>query len=223
MSKKVYKDAELPLFEIIINDNDTTGIKLLSLVADPAILIKGNLFSEMKERDLKFKVDEKKMIIAGPAMVPGLKIVRKDDDGNKYNVVFSADTINKMINKFNKDNNNKSINVAHTTQMAPAFIAQQFLVTDSTFTDARSYGFKDLPVGTWFTVVQVENTKEGKKFWDEDVVGKEQYGFSIEGLMSELPAFSSIKEIIDMKPKSMDEYIQDMTEEEINAFIKSIK
>jgi hypothetical protein len=26
-----------------------------------------------------------------------------------------------------------------------------------------------------------------------------------------------------MKPKSMDEYIQDMTEEEINAFIKSIK
>jgi hypothetical protein len=43
--KKKYNDAEYPVYEIVVDDTDNTGIRLLSIVEDPAIEMKGVAFS----------------------------------------------------------------------------------------------------------------------------------------------------------------------------------
>ncbi len=58
--------------------------------------------------------DEEKRIVVGPAMVPDLKIFRKDEMGRPYYVYFSADTIKMIAEKYMRykyiDNNDTNHN-----------------------------------------------------------------------------------------------------------------
>jgi hypothetical protein len=133
-------------------------------------------------------------MIVGPAMIANKKIIRKDNNGDMYYVYFTPETIRMMVNKFNSSNNNKSINVDHSNQMVDAYIQQNWIVEDSTYDKSRFYGF-NLPVGTWFIEVKVED----KEFWSSQIKDEGKYGFSIEGLMNQklVEMSSSIDEIID--------------------------
>jgi hypothetical protein len=53
-----------------------------------------------KKKDQKFQVDDEKRIIVGPAMVPDLRIPRKDSEGNLYEVYFSSETIKMIAEKY---------------------------------------------------------------------------------------------------------------------------
>ena len=79
--KKINEEA-LPLYEIFINEDDETGMNLISVVEKPAIEIKGYAFSDIVE--LEFKQEEDKQIIVGPALIPNKKI-RRQIHPNKRN------------------------------------------------------------------------------------------------------------------------------------------
>ena len=53
MAKKMFKDSEAPLYEIMIEEDGNTGIRLISLVQDPAIEVTGLAFS--KQENFEFK------------------------------------------------------------------------------------------------------------------------------------------------------------------------
>jgi hypothetical protein len=179
--KKVYKDAELPVFEIVCSENmnDPTGIRLLSLVDEPAIEQKCLMFSKEDLKDYSFKADATKQMLVGPMMIANMKILRKDEDGNKYFVLFKPETIELMVNKFMKGDNNHSINVDHSEVMVNAYISQIWIVQD---TYQSGYGFK-LPVGSAMCCVKIEDSQ----FWNQQVKGEGKFGFSIEGLMDQKP------------------------------------
>ena len=64
--KKQYKDAEYPVYEIVVDDSDTTGIRLLSIVEDPAIEMKGVAFNYVGNiKNYEFKAQEDKQMIVG--------------------------------------------------------------------------------------------------------------------------------------------------------------
>ena len=197
--KKMYNDEELPCYEIAIDDYDNTGIKFVSIVAEPATEVMGYAFE--KQSNYEFKADKDKQIIVGPAMIPGKKILRKDDNGNKYNVVFTKETILQMVQKFNANGSNRRINLDHSKQMVQAYVMESWLVDDTYYDKSRMYGF-DVPVGTWMISVKVED----EKFWKDEVRGLGKYGFSIEGLMSQKPTNMSIEKVIN--ELSEDELLQ---------------
>jgi hypothetical protein len=171
---------DLPVYEVTCEDGNVEGIKMVSLVADPAIEMKGMYFSSNLGKDFSFKQINDKQIIVGPAMVPNKKILRKDENDNYYYVYFTPQTIKKMVDKFLKENNNRSINVDHSSQMVDGFIQASWIVEDSTFDKSRYYGF-NLPVGSWFIEAKIED----KNFWMNDVKEDGKFGFSIEGVMSQ--------------------------------------
>jgi hypothetical protein len=175
--KKINEEA-LPLYEIFINDDDDTGMNLISVVEKPAIEIKGYAFSDVVE--LEFKQQEDKQIIVGPALIPNKKIRRQDEDGNMYYVFFSKETIEKMVEKFNRYGSNRKINVEHTDRMIDAFIMEDWIVEDQYYDKSKKYGF-EVPVGTYMIKVKVED----KNFWMEEVKGNGKFGFSIEGLLGQ--------------------------------------
>lgn len=169
---------KLPVYEIMIDDNDETGISLISLVDEPAIMTKGMAFSQNSV--MTFKEVEDKQIIVGPALIPDMKIYREDDKYGQYYVKFSKETIVKMVEKFNKYGSNRRINIDHSNRMVDAFIMEDWIIDNEVYDKSRIYGF-ELPVGTYMIMVKVED----KDFWLEEVKGNQKFGFSIEGLLGQ--------------------------------------
>lgn len=180
MKRNKVRIEDLPIFEITCDDDGTQGIRLVSLVKDPAIEVKGMYFNKEEAKDYAFKSVEDKQIVVGPAMIPNKKILRKDEDGNMYWVYFTPETIKQMVAKFNSENNNKSINVDHSNKMVNGFILSNWIVEDPTYDKSRYYGF-NLPVGSWFIEVKIDD----KEFWLNEIKDLGKYGFSIEGLMGQ--------------------------------------
>lgn len=171
---------KLPVYEIVVDDNDDTGIQLISLVDEPAIAMKGMMFNQ-EQSVMSFKeVGGDKQIIVGPALIPNMKIYREDDKFGQYYVVFTKETIEKMVEKFNKYGSNRKINIDHSNQMVNAFIMEDWIVENEVYDKSRMYGF-EVPVGTYMIMVKVEDTD----FWNEEVKGNEKFGFSIEGLLGQ--------------------------------------
>ena len=200
---KKIKDENLPVYEIFINDDDETGMNLISVVENPAIEIKGYAFSEVVE--LEFKKEEDKQIIVGPALVPNKKIKRQDEYGNLYYVFFSKETIEKMVEKFNRYGSNRKINFEHTDRMIDAFIMEDWIVEDAYYDKSKKYGF-EVPVGTYMIKVKVED----KDFWMEEVKENGRYGFSIEGLLGQ--QLVSMSELIEEEMASYTDYPKAATE-----------
>ena len=146
-----------------------------------------------------FHFNEEKQIIAGPAIIPDLKIYRYDEDLGEYYVMFERPTIEKMVEKFNKLQKEAKINLEHSDRIAPAFIKGSWIIEDSENDKSKMYGFTDLPVGTWFIEVKIEDNE----FWMSEVKAKNRNGFSIEGLMG-----IQLSAILKQEFQSYDDYPQ---------------
>lgn len=176
--KKIDQD-KLPTYEIVIDEFDETGISLISLVEDPAIMVKGMAFNNNSMMSFK-QVDDDKQIIIGPALIPDMKIYREDDKFGQYYVTFSKETIAKMVEKFNKYGSNRKINIDHSNMMVDAFIIEDWLTEDLVYDKSRKYGI-EVPVGTYMIMVKIED----KEFWQNEVKDNGKFGFSIEGMLGQ--------------------------------------
>jgi hypothetical protein len=195
--KKVDPDR-LPVYQIIVEDGDDTGISLISLVQDPAIVMKGMAFNNKEV--MSFKEVGDKQIIIGPALIPDMKIYREDEKYGQYYVTFTKETIAKMVEKFNKYGSNRKINIDHSNQMVDAFIVEDWITEDAVYDKSRKYGI-EVPIGTYMIMVKIEDTN----FWLEEVKGNEKFGFSIEGLLGQ--------QLVSLKKQEVT--IDDLTEEDL--------
>jgi len=170
-------EKTIPTYYITIDEMEDGGIDLISLVENPAIMIKGLAFNNEQKR-FEFKYDNDKQIIAGPAIIPDLPIYRYDDELGEYYVVFKKETIEKMVDKFNQKPKQLPINLEHSSEIVPAFIKGSWIIEDSINDKSQMYGFTDLPVGTFFIEVKITDKEYWKKIKESD-----KTGFSIEGMM----------------------------------------
>jgi hypothetical protein len=194
--KKIDKE-KLPVYQIVVEDGDDTGISLISLVQDPAIVMKGMAFNNKEV--MSFKEVGDKQVIVGPALIPDMKIYREDEKYGQYYVTFTKETIAKMVEKFNKFGSNRKINIDHSNQMVDAFIMEDWIVEDTVYDKSRKYGI-EVPIGTYMIMVKIEDTK----FWLEEVKGNEKFGFSIEGLLGQ--------QLVSLSKQAT---IDDLTEEDL--------
>jgi hypothetical protein len=131
------------------------------------------------------QTDDEKKIVLGPAMIPNLKIVRKDEFGYPYYVYFSAETIRKinekyMMNKYTDNNDENHDGKA----VKDVYVIESWIKEDENDKSGK-YGFQDLPVGTWFVSMKVNNPDTWKK-----IKNKELNGFSVSGFFEEIQKFS---------------------------------
>ena len=133
----------------------------------------------------KFQTDEEKRMVVGPAMVPDLKIFRRDLFGNPYYVYFSADTIKMIAEKYmrNKyiDNNDENHN---GKAVSDVYVVESWIKEDKE-DKSNKYGYGDLPIGTWFVSMKVRNDE----VWNK-VKNNELRGFSVSGYFEEIAEFA---------------------------------
>lgn len=126
---------------------------------------------------LAFAVEKEQQILVGPAMVPDMEILRKDEEsGEVYYVKFSKETIAKIQEKFMRETRLGSTNLDHNEEVhGGSFIFESWLVEDAN-DKANSVYKLGVPVGTWMVKMKVTDPK----VWEMVKQGKYQ-GFSIEG------------------------------------------
>ena len=82
----------MKIFNIVINEDDNTGMDTISLVSSPAVGVNFLKFEEQKEiKKLSFDAD--KHIITGVVALAGIPIYRYDKEIGDYYVVFTSEVI----------------------------------------------------------------------------------------------------------------------------------
>jgi hypothetical protein len=199
------KDNMEELFELVLQDEED-GVFANSLVASPAI----ERDYVWLNKEIQFAaISDEKMLVAGPMLIPNKKILRIGEDGKKYYVYFSPETIEKVARKFMKNKLLSEVTLEHGSKTAGVTMVESWIVESPTKDKSNIYGFT-LPKGTWFSIYSVE---DNPKVW-EKVKSGEFNGFSIEGLFEHKK--SNLK-------LSIEKEIDELTEDEAELFLSQIK
>ena len=132
-----------------------------------------------------FAIDsEDKRIVIGPAMIPDLKIFRKDKQGNPYYVYFSSETIKMIAEKYMKnkyiDNNDEMHN---GKAVSDVYVIESWIKEDE-HDKSTKYGYESMPIGTWFVSMRIKNDETWKKVKEGHL-----NGFSVSGFFEEVADF----------------------------------
>jgi len=192
------------IVELIIdedNKENQDGVFAISLVEQPAIESDFIALSkEEKQVEVQFQMqDKEKQLLTGAVLIPNKQILRIDRETNSdYYVYFSRDTIRKASELFMMNDNQHNHTLHHKSDLNNLTVVESWL-KDSKIDKSVQYGFSDLPIGTWFVSVKVND----KSVWDNYVKTGKVKGFSIEGYFTDKTELSEdeltlqkIKEII---------------------------
>ena len=141
----------------------------------------------LEKQKMVFSFDEDKRIVVGAAMVPNKMIHRYDDLGNLYYVFFSKESIKRMADKFLKEKRTDETSVEHNGLKLGSdkvFITESWVSEDPVLDKSHFFGF-ELPAGTWFVAMKVNDDKVWKMIKEKSLTG-----FSVEGLFAEKSVFS---------------------------------
>ena len=114
---------KLPIYKLIVTDNEESGVNFNSFVETPATEQPFYAFS--KDEPLKFKADPERRIVTGAMMVSDTPIYR-NSNGEEFMVVFEKETIEKIVQKFFKDEFNKNVNTDHSTPITGVTLFESF-------------------------------------------------------------------------------------------------
>ena len=168
----------MSIIELVIDeDAENVAVDAVSLVADPAIEVGWVALS--KDKKYQFKtIDAKQQIISGPALIPNKQIYRKDESGEFY-IYFSKETVSKCNELFFKNYNQKNTTFEHEYAVDGNTVIESWLITDKENDKSNSLGF-NLPLGTWFISMKIDNPEVWAAVMDGSVSG-----YSIEGHFSD--------------------------------------
>jgi len=167
---------ETKIVELIIaDDSQELAIDAISLVTSPAIEQDFVYFGKEKNNLTFAKVDEEKRMLVSPALIPNKQIFRHDPNTDSdYYVYFSKDTVRKASELYLKHNNHHKATYQHQDRVSGVLTVESW-IKEGDSDKSKLYGY-DLPNGTWFVKMKIENDE----LWNKIKEG-ELKGLSIEG------------------------------------------
>lgn len=170
---------DLPIFELEINESPSsdTGVFAVSIVNNPAIEEKALFFNKNKV-DQKFKMEsEEERIISTPILVADKKIYRNNEEFGEHYIVFTKDTIKKIMQKYFALGLQSNSNLEHNP-----LLALNGVTMFESFQINRERGinppkeFEHLSDGSWYGSMKVTDSET----W-ELIKDGEFKGVSVEG------------------------------------------
>jgi len=196
MGKEKLKKVEL----IIDEEADRFGVEAISLVEFPAIEENWVFFNKDQFLSLA-KLDEEQKTLVGAVLIPNKEIPRYDQENDeKFIVYFTEDTIKHAQELFMSSLRNNNATLEHKIPVNGMTVVESWIKEDKKNDKSNSFGFKNLPIGTWFVKMKVNNDE----IWNSVKEGKVK-GFSIEGYFTDrIIEASKPKDIIDLAEECTD-------------------
>lgn len=168
---------DLPIYKLIISSDleDEAEVDFVALVDKPAIQ---RNFLAFKERQKFEIVSEDKKIVSGALMLADMPIYRDNEEFGEHYVVFDADTIQKIAEKFFKKGYQSNVNEMHDPNKAVEGVTMfESWLVNRELGKMPIKGYEDVKDGSWFGSFKVENDD----IWNKVKEG-EFKGFSVEGV-----------------------------------------
>ncbi len=182
---------DLPIYKLIIDENDELGVDYVALVDKPAIEKTWMAFNQGVRYEFVGNPDQR--LISGALMVADLPIYRRDQQGEYY-VVFDADQIKKISHRYHKKGFGANVNMMHDENRVVdnVFMVEDFLI-DKTRGNKTPEGYPTLTEGSWFGTFKVDNSE----VWNDFVKTGVFKGFSVEGAFAHRKVTDMPQEVID--------------------------
>jgi hypothetical protein len=165
-------NKKIKVIEYGIDDAGLLGVFCISMVEQPAIGVDFVALSE--QHSVKFKEDFRGLLY-GALLIPDQLIYRRDDKTEEeYYVKYSKDTIRAIAYNYLKQNMTNNATVEHAKVVEGVSLVETWIIEGEN-DKSKNFGF-DLPEGTWFGCMKVENDEVKKQIQNKEVLG-----FSIEG------------------------------------------
>ena len=179
-ANKDYYEKTTSIVELVIDDDSQElAIDAISLVNAPAIEQDFVYFGKEKNNLTFAKIDEEKRMLVSPALIPNKQIFRYDPNtDSEYYVYFSPDTVKKAAELYLKHNNHHKATYEHKDRVSGVLTVESW-IKEGDMDKSKLYGF-DLPNGTWFVKMKIENDE----LWQKIKAG-ELKGLSIEGYFTD--------------------------------------
>jgi hypothetical protein len=153
---------------------------ILDRVNDATTLNAGTLSTLLADGRLGFSAEDmdEKQIVATPIMVPNKLIPRRDENGEKYYVYFTEETIKKIAYAFAQAKNADRINHEHDmdSMVDDVYVAESWIIDEPNNDKSNVYGY-NLDKGTWFGLFKVDNDE----YWRDFIKTGKVKGVSVEG------------------------------------------
>ena len=154
------------------------GVFAISLVNAPAT---EETFIAMakQEKIVKFaKVDEEQRILMGLVLQPDQLIYRVDDEGNEFEMFFSAETIKDFSQNFFQSGFQLNSKLEHDEPIEGVTFVESWLVENPKVDKSAAFGL-EYPKGSWLVSMKVDNDD----IWNNYIKTGELKGFSIDGMV----------------------------------------
>lgn len=168
----------LPLFEALI-DSEDTGMFCISLVDAPAVESNFVAFDSDKKVSMYCVADEEKRVVRGVVMRANFPIYRYSPDMGEYYIMYSAETIRIMAEKYLAESRQNNTTLHHIAgSIAEGINLVQYFIKD-TAKGIAPLGFEDIEDGSLFAEYQVRD----EELWHQIKCGTFK-GFSLEGVFA---------------------------------------
>lgn len=181
----------IPVFQALVDDADT-GMLRISLVEDPAVQSDFVAFSAQRKALTYAVQDEEKRLVLGVVMRADFPIYRRDAQNGEYYIIYKADTIRAMAEKYLAENRQNLVNLMHEegTDQEGVQMVQYFIKGGGIAPE----GFDHIADGSLFAEFHVTNDE----VWDAIKDGTYK-GFSLEGVFNLVPETdrADVQDIVD--------------------------
>lgn len=170
----------IPVYDALITDEEC-GMNRISLVDAPAVEADFLAFAKEKHPQMYSVADEEKRIVRGVIMRADFPIYRRDNKGEYY-VIYKADTIRKMAEKYLLESKQNEVNLDHDDDAEVDGVQMvQWFIKDSA-NGINPAGFEDIAEGSLFAEFHVVNDEVWASIKDGTYKG-----FSLEGIFDMQP------------------------------------
>lgn len=195
----------IPVYNAILSDEET-GMFKISLVDDPAVQSNFLAFDKSRKPLMYAIANEDKRIVRGVVMRADFPIYRYDESFGEYYIIYKADTIRQMAEKYLLESRQNDVNLMHEENSDVDGVQMvQYFIKD-TSAGVNPTGFEDIADGSLFAEFHIVNDE----VWEQVKDGTFK-GYSLEGVFDLVPE----------QDEKRVESIMDSLEGKFNNFFKN--
>ena len=171
----------IPVFNAIISDEET-GMFKISLVDEPAVMSNFLAFDKARKPLLYSIANEEKRIVRGVVMRADFPIYRYDESFGEYYIIYKADTIRQMAEKYLLESRQNDVNLMHESDSDVDGVQMvQYFIKDAE-AGVNPSGFEEIADGSLFAEFHIVNDD----VWEQVKDGTFK-GYSLEGVFDLVP------------------------------------
>ena len=145
----------IPVYRVLVDD-EKDGMVRVSLVDDPAVMSDFVSFDAQKRPKMFAVEDEEKRLVFGVVARADFPIFRKDDKLGEHYVIFPAESIRDLAQKYLTEGRADNVDEMHDQQDVSGVHLVQWFIKD-TAKGVNPEGFEDIADGSLFAEYHVED------------------------------------------------------------------